>query len=92
MSYTRGDNYIWPSGDQVHLWIADGEDGGAELGWSEGRSPADCPVPGGVAVPPSVDDLIERAGPVALRAAGRYSQPSPRRSRPRERGRLGRHI
>ena len=53
MSYTRGDNYIWPSGDRIHLWIADGGDNWAECGWNEGEPHSN---PGGVAVPQDVMD------------------------------------
>jgi hypothetical protein len=53
MSYTRGDTYIWPSGDRVHLWVADGDDGWAESVWNEGRP---HPRASGVGVPQEVMD------------------------------------
>jgi hypothetical protein len=53
MAYTRGDNYIWSSGERTHLWIADGEDGWAECIWNEGGR---HPNPSGVGVPQGVMD------------------------------------
>ena len=36
MSYLRGNTYIWPSRDHVHVWVHDGEDGWRESGWAVG--------------------------------------------------------
>ena len=37
MAYLRGDTYVWSSGDRVHLWVGDGDDGWRESGWATGR-------------------------------------------------------
>ena len=55
VAYLRGDTYIWSSGDRLHVWVHDGDDGWAESGWAESRLSGAS----GVAVPqPLIDEFV----------------------------------
>ena len=44
MSYMRGDNYIWHDGENLHIWVADGQDGWDQSVWHTGvtgKEPSD---------------------------------------------------
>jgi hypothetical protein len=34
MADLRGSTYVWSSGDHVHLWVKDGDDGWRDSGWA----------------------------------------------------------
>lgn len=56
MSYMRGRHYLWRDDSHLHVWVANGQDGWKESGWSESHLDADA---SGVGIPLAViDDFV----------------------------------